>query len=196
MALTHWPAQILADYEVHEWRHATAILHTDFPAEFAEIIQVLSAFRLSRTQILTPGGRKSVISTALDSAFYALGWAERMFQTAILVDGHSTPTPTHKVDCFKNRVAFEIEWNNKTEFYDRDLNNFRLLFDLRVVSVGLILTRASNLQAIFNALGKGDSYGPSTTHMDKLVPRVFGGGAGGCPVVVFGIKDALYDAHL
>jgi len=33
------------------------------------------------------------------------------------------------VDCFKNRVAIEVEWNNKDPFYDRDLNNFRLLYD-------------------------------------------------------------------
>jgi len=41
-------------------------------------------------------------------------------------------TPTHKVDCFKNRVALEIEWNNKDPFFDRDRNNFRLLFDQRI----------------------------------------------------------------
>jgi hypothetical protein len=28
--------------------------------------------------------------------------------------------------------------------------------------------------------------------MDKLVPKVDGGAAGGCPVVAFGIKTALY----
>ena len=33
-------------------------------------------------------------------------------------------------------IALELEWNNKTEFYDRDLNNFRLLFDLRVALAG------------------------------------------------------------
>jgi hypothetical protein len=35
------------------------------------------------------------------------------------------PVPTHKIDNFKNRIGLEVEWNNKTEFYDRDLNNFR-----------------------------------------------------------------------
>ena len=43
-------------------------------------------------------------------------------------------SPTHRIDCFKNHVALEIEWNNKDPFYDRDLNNFRLLFDLRAIS--------------------------------------------------------------
>ena len=37
--------------------------------------------------------------------------------------------------------ALEIEWNNKDPFYDRDLNNFRLLFELRTVSVGVASRR-------------------------------------------------------
>ena len=62
-------------------------------------------------------------------------------------------TPTHKVDCYKNRVALEVEWNNKDLFYDRDLNNFRLLFELRAIDVGLIFTRCDELQDIFDELG-------------------------------------------
>jgi hypothetical protein len=58
--------------------------------------------------------------------------------------------------------TLELEWNNKTEFYDRDLNNLRLLFDLRVADVGVVITPCDELQEIFNALGKGSSYGPTT----------------------------------
>ncbi|MGH7006603.1 MAG: BglII/BstYI family type II restriction endonuclease, partial [Alphaproteobacteria bacterium] len=43
--------------------------------------------------------------------------------------------------------------------------------------------------------GKGASYGASTTHMSKLLPRLEGGGGGGCPVVVFGIGRANYVEH-
>ena len=93
---------------------------------------------------------------------------------------------------FKNSVAVEIEWNNKDPFFDRDLNNFRLLHGLRTVSVGVIITRSDELQEIFKSLGRGSSYGNSTTHMSKLLPRIEGGGAGGCPILVFGIKPSLY----
>ncbi len=96
------------------------------------------------------------------------------------------------MDCFKNRIAIEIEWNNKDPFFDRDLNNFRLLFDLRAISVGVIITLSDQLQTIFNSLRRGTSYGMSTTHMSKLVPRVQGGGGGGCPLLVLGITDKLY----
>lgn len=87
-------------------------------------------------------------------------------------------------------MALEVEWNNKDPFYDRDLNNFRLLFELRAVAVGVIVTRATELLDIFRKLGK--DAGRSSTHMEKLLPKVEGGGGGGCPVLVFGIKSSLY----
>ena len=108
------------------------------------------------------------------------------------MDEIAIDSPTHKVDCFKNGVAVEIEWNNKDPFFDRDLNNFRLLFELRAISVGVIITRCDELQQIFDAIGRGKSYGPSTTHMSKLLPRIDGGGGGGCPILVFGITKKLY----
>jgi hypothetical protein len=110
----------------------------------------------------------------------------------VVVDQHMMDTPTHKVDCFKNRIALEIEWNNKDPFFDRDLNNFRLLFELRAISVGIIITRCDELQEIFNELGRGKSYGASTTHLSKLIPKIEGGGGGGCPILVFGISKSLY----
>lgn len=120
------------------------------------------------------------------------GWVEKQFQTAIEVDGVRLDSPTHKVDCFRDGVALEIEWNNKDPFFDRDLNNFRLLFDLRAVSVSVILTRADELQDIVKDLGRGSSYGMSTTHMSKLLPKIEGGGGAGCPLLVFGIRKSLY----
>lgn len=110
----------------------------------------------------------------------------------MVVDDRTMDSPTHKVDCHRNRVALEIEWNNKDPFFDRDLNNFRLLFDLRAISVGIIITRCDDLQEIFNALGRGNSFGASTTHMGKLLPRIRGGSGGGCPILVVGITRKLY----
>lgn len=192
MALDVLPQKILDNYEVHEWRHAGVILKHDFPAEFADLVDALDGFQLLRSEVTAAGKNKSPIASRLDSVLYAKGWVEKAFATSIVVDGVVMDSPTHKVDCFKNRVAVEMEWNNKDPFYDRDLNNFRLLFELRAISVGVIITRCSSLQAIFDALGKGKSYGNSTTHMNKLLPRIQGGGGGGCPILVFGISDELY----
>lgn len=186
------PAEIAARYEVHEWRNGLAILSAAHPREWKEILAVLREFRLLRSNILKPGGRKSTIAEKLDGHFFQLGWKEKGFKTKIVVDDAEYDTPTHKVDCYKNRVALEVEWNNKDPFYDRDLNNFRLLFELRAIDVGLIVTRCDELQEIFDELGRGASYGSSTTHMAKLLPRIEGGGGGGCPIVVFGIRRAGY----
>lgn len=186
------PQKIRDLYEIHEWKHAVAVLSQDFPKEWIDILYVLENFRLLRSSILKPGGRKSPISEHIDSMFAARGWKERRFETSIHVDDAAHDSPTHNVDYYKNKVAVETEWNNKDPFYDRDLNNFRLLHQLDVISVGIIITRADSLQDIFNELGKGKSYGASTTHMSKLLPKIEGGGAGGCPVLVFGITKKLY----
>jgi hypothetical protein len=161
---------------------------------FLRSFKISSMFFLLKKSWLTKGGgRKSDVAGAIDQAFYQRGWIEKGFSTKILIDGSTMDSPTHKVDCFKNRVALEVEWNNKDPFFDRDLNNFRLLFDLRVVSVGVIITRADELQGVFDGLGRGSSYGSSTTHISKLLPRIEGGGGGGCPILALGIMKRSYD---
>ncbi len=192
MGIDILPKFIRENYEVHEWKHAIAVLKTDFPEEFQEVIDVLTEFRLRKSWIEVGGGRKSKVSNAIDDSLLSKGWIEKEFGTKIVIDEDSIESPTHKVDCVKNGVALEIEWNNKDPFFDRDLNNFRLLFELRAISVGIIVTRCDELQDVFVKLGRGKSYGASTTHMSKLLPKIEGGGGGGCPILVFGIKKTLY----
>src|SRR5438309_3175115 len=174
-------------YHVREWRNATGVLATACPNEWTDIIEVLRAFRLLRSEILTAGGGLSPISQQINAAFDGRGWKEKSFATRIVVDETEYISPTHAVDCFKGRVALEIEWSNKDPFFDRDLNNFRLLFDLRAVSVGVIITKSDELVPVFQKMGKEiwDKYGRSTTWMGKLRPRIEGGGGGGCPILVF-----------
>lgn len=186
------PPFVRENYEAYEWKHASAILTQDFPQEWNDLMEMLTTLRLQKSWITVGGGNKSKLALFVDRFLVARGWVEKQFQTAIEVDGKRLDSPTHKVDCFRNGIALEVEWNNKDPFFDRDLNNFRLLFDLRAVSVGVILTRADALQDIFNDLGRGSSYGNSTTHMSKLLPRIEGGGGAGCPLIVFGITRSLY----
>lgn len=217
MSVLLFPQNIRDNYEIEEYRNGISILKNVYPNEWQDLIELLSQFVLRRSEILAPGGRKSTVADQLDSFLYARGWGETEFKTAIHLDEYElvklathngrntvTPTlrnssvtevPTHKIDCFKNKVAIEVEWNNKDPFFDRDLNNFRLLFDLGAVAVGVIITRASELQDLFKDLGKGASYGASTTHMGKLRSKLFGQGSGGCPVIAIGIKTSLYDEN-
>jgi len=190
-----FPADLHQKFEIYEWRNATAIMEGDHLEEFQDLKTVLRNFVLMKSAILTAGGRKSPIAVAVDGAFARRGWQERRFKTKTVVDDTERNTPTHGVDYFKSGIAIEMEWNNKDPFYDRDLNNFRLLHELGVIDVGIIITRSTELQQIFDELGKGASYGPSTTHMSKLIPRIEGRGAGSCPIIAIGITRKAYDPH-
>ena len=195
MGIELLPKAVRQNYDVAERHHACAILNTDFPTEWNDLMKGLSQLSLPKTQILTPGGGKSPISKAINGFFYEREWQEKQFDVRVTVDGEITLSPTHHVDYYKNRVAIETEWNNKDPFYDRDLTTFRLLFELNVLSVGVIITRADELQQLFDKLGKGKSYGQSTTHMSKLVPRLHNRASGGCPVLALGMKASLYDSE-
>lgn len=180
-------------YEIYDWRNAAAILSTVHPEEASDIADVLGRFRLNHSDISVGGGNKSKVSRFMDSGLYARGWQEKSFDTKFIVDSVEYPSPTHSVDCVKGRVALEVEWNNKDPFFDRDLNNFRLLYDLRIIDVGIIVTRATSLEVVLRTVGRATTtYGKATTHTDKLYPKIQGGGAGGCPVLVFGITGGAY----
>lgn len=193
MTISSIPNELRTKYRFEERHHACGILANDFPDEWRDLLDCLRSFTLRRSAVVTRGGSRSAIPSEIDRCLNQRGWTERRFDIQIVVDGAASPTPTHKIDNFKNRVAIEVEWNNKTEFYDRDLNNFRLLHQLGVLSVGVIITRQSELQQLFNELGRGRSFGASTTHWDKLIPKVNGGGAGGCPLLLVGLGRECYD---
>ncbi|MBL8575825.1 MAG: restriction endonuclease [Mesorhizobium sp.] len=189
---------LLNGWECYDWRNGYTILQHVHRKEWSDILNVLGLFRLMHSDIVAKGkGNKSAIAASIDTKFYGLGWVEHKFETSIVVDQVKSDSPTHAVDCFHGKIALELEWNNKDPFFDRDLNNFRLLFDLRICEVGVVVTRATSLQAWLNAnhktFGKQPgTYSVSTTHMDKLKPKIVGGGAGGCPVMIFAMTPALY----
>jgi hypothetical protein len=195
MALDLIPNRLRKRYVFEERHHATSILASDFPEEFNDILLCLDAFHLKKSSIVVPGGARSTIPISIDGFLGTRKWTAKSFDIKITVDDKPIPIPTHKIDNFKHRVGVEVEWNNKTEFYDRDLNNFRLLWEMRVLSVGVVITRLSELQDLFDSLGIGEKYGNSTTHWNKLIPKVDSGGAGGCPLLLVGMGMACYDAE-
>lgn len=188
-----FPEDIRALYQIEERHHASAILKTDFPEQWNDLIDVLREFKLKRSEISAKGGNKSPIARGLDSLFFARKWLEKSFEIRVTADGRETLAPTHHVDYFKNRIAIETEWNNKDPFFDRDLTTFRLLFELNVLSVGIIITRADELNQLFKDVGKKTAAGASTTHMAKLIPKMRNRASGGCPVLAFGITMKKYD---
>lgn len=195
MAIRKIPRDIARDYQIEERHHASAILRSDFPKQWRDLVEVLREFRLKHSDLSRPGGNKSPIARSLDALFFERGWEEKSFEIKVLVDGRETLAPTHHVDYYKNGVAVETEWNNKDPFFDRDLTTFRLLFELNALSVGLIITRADELQDLFLEVGKKTAAGMATTHMSKLIPKMYNRASGGCPVLAFGITKRKYDPH-
>ena len=101
MALEQLPKFIQERYTIKEWRHASSILTTDFPELFDEKCDVLNRFRLKKSWVVVGGGSKTKIAAWIDSEMTKLGWKERQFKTAFMVDDRRIESPTHKVDCFK-----------------------------------------------------------------------------------------------
>ena len=140
----HFPKELAEKYEFHQWKHACAILKSDFPSEWKDLVAMLSEFLLLKSWIIKGGGNKTELAKWIDAFLGERGWVEKQFATSVIVDENKMESPTHRIDCYKNRIALELEWNNKDPFFDRDLNNFRLLFDLRAISVALLLLDVTN----------------------------------------------------
>jgi len=198
MAYTDYiPADILALYETHDYKHAACILAKEFPIEFGEICTALRTFRFVEADVTTPGGRESQIPKKFSNILRPMGWAESQLNSQLVIDGATVVShDTHKIDYLKGRVAFDLEWNSKDQTYDRDLYAFRTFFEYDKISIGVLVTRGAAMTAYFNGLGEEikKKYGASTTHIDKLLPRLSAGRNGGCPVLVFGITPRLLTA--
>ncbi|MGL4812945.1 MAG: BglII/BstYI family type II restriction endonuclease, partial [Beijerinckiaceae bacterium] len=104
------PDDIRDRFDVHDWRNGLAILSSVYTQEWQDILAVLRGFRLLRSDIIKPGKNKSDIAAKIDGHLTELGWVEKSFDTRIVVDEKEYRTPTHSVDCYKNRVALEVEW--------------------------------------------------------------------------------------
>ncbi len=103
MALSDFPKFIRENYEIHECRHASAILQADFASEYEDLCDVLSRFRLLKSALVVGGGRKSDVAGWIDGEFEVKGWRERHFDTKIVVDESETKSPRPVKDQMKQR---------------------------------------------------------------------------------------------
>ena len=155
------------------------------------------------------GGNESPIPKKFDCLLYPHGWREIRITGDLIVKlyprqnaqrrGRFSDEPFdqimlegyidgHNIDFVKNKVAFDLEWNSKDQTFDRDLMAMRTYFDCGLIDVGVIVTRAEELNDIFRKLGILAKYGASTTWMGKLLPRLKSRRNGGCPILAVGIK--------
>jgi Restriction endonuclease BglII len=230
------PGRLLDRFRFVETRSATAVLQATNPDEFADMVSVLDRFFLDVDRIVRPGGSKHKVARELDTAFRDAGWREARYEqtleTRLHIErwepageqrGHTRVDVSnfggHKIDNVKSRVGLDVEWNPKDGNLDRDLSNFRALYDAGQLDVGIILTRMQDgLRSLFATViaeakawtGReetdaiwqervrktpDDPLGTSTTsNMEKLIPRIERGDGGGCPVLAIAITDVCYSA--
>lgn len=195
-------------YEYGVTRYADLILRDAFPERYRDLCLTLQEFRINVHEILKGGGSRASHTRRFDGLLEHRGWGKRNITISKLIDDRTIhATKGHEIDMFATGaandpypgVAVEMEWNNKDPFFDRDLLNFMALHREGALAVGIIVTRGPELQRIVGPTVKSGErtpsvkYGSSTTHWDKLVPRINLGGGGECPLLVIGIEPARID---
>ena len=168
------------------------------------------------------GGNESPIPKKFDDVLYPYGWREIRISGDLIVKKYPRQTAQrrgrfadepyevetiegyidgHNIDFLKNRVAFDLEWNSKDQTFDRDLLAMRTYFDCGLIDVGVIVTRAEELNEIFKNEkdDKGQplmkKYVASTTWMGKLTYRLDSRRNGGCPILAIGIRKGSVEGY-
>ena len=213
---------LLDKFEFYSYGHALEILHDAFPQEWKELQACLRKLHLTLGDIKKAGGNESPIPKKFDDILYPYGWREIRISGDLLVKKYPRQTAQrrgrfasepyeedliegyidgHNIDFLKNRVAFDLEWNSKDQTFDRDLLAMRTYFECRLVDVGVIVTRAQDLDEIFkkekdeNGQPLIKKYGASTTWMGKLLYRLDSRRNGGCPILAIGIKKGCVEEY-
>ncbi len=131
--------------------HAGAILDKDFPEALREISGVLIDVVVPITEIIGSGGGESKGTQRMRRALAESGWLKEKYEVRKIINGVEKESISHEVDHVKRfekgEIAFEIEWNNKDPFFDRDLENFKRLHNEGAISLGIIVTRGETLHA-------------------------------------------------
>lgn len=139
-------------FDIQFISHAKSILTGEFSPQLEELAGVLAGLSLPITEIIGSGGGETRFTQRTRNALAQLGWKKHNFVVAKIIDGKEKESTSHEVDHVRTvpnvgTIGCEIEWNNKDPFFDRDLENFKRLHAEGAISVGVIITRGSSLQA-------------------------------------------------
>lgn len=139
-------------FDIQYISHAQSILTGEFAPQLKELAEVLGKLSLPISEIIGSGGGETRFTQRTRNALTKLGWQKHNFVISKTIDGVEKESTSHEVDHVKTvpmvgTIGCEIEWNNKDPFFDRDLENFKRLHAEGAISVGIIITRGSSLQA-------------------------------------------------
>lgn len=206
-----------------ETNSAAAIMKAVCPAEWADIVSVLSTYRLDPRFWLKAGGNRGDIAEQIDGEFSRRGWQETRLDLetrGILFarDGSKVgelpaiQQEGYLVDNFKNRIVLDVEWNAKDGNLDRDLASYRSWFDAGLISAGVIITKdrlsllalARRLWAEYQqSLPEADRIAKlpidlttsTVTAFDKALLRVRRGVMGTCPVLIVAANESTWNGQ-
>lgn len=180
-------------YTVRNVNYGIELLGSAFPDHLDSLVRCLEGWKPSWDDVRAPGGNLSIPSQQFVKVFNRDGWRETEFELETRLQGVATIARTHKLDLFRPAnptypgIGVELEWNNKDEFFDRDLINFEALHRARGLAVGIVMTRGPELQEQLKDEDR-QRWGDRTTHWEKLVPRLDLGRGGATPIIAFGIE--------
>ncbi len=145
-------------WEILALNYADVISENEFPDQIESICSILDNWSLEiENHIIKRGGGQADQTIEITQEFNKNNWLTNditienkiTFENTFL-DRISTST-THKIDHFAQGnndklLAIEIEWNNKDEFFDRDFQAMRRLYEAHVIELGIIITRGPELE--------------------------------------------------
>lgn len=206
-----------------ESNSAAAVIKAVCPGEWADIVEVLSTYRLDPKNWLKAGGNRGDIAEQIDDEFGRRGWAETRLdlETRGLLfdkDGNSAGVlpiirqEGYLVDNFKNRIVLDVEWNAKDGNLDRDLAAYRAWFDAGIISAGVIITKdrlslltlARRLWADYQQTLPEDQRvtklpidltTSTVTAFDKAQMRMRRGVMGSCPVLIVAASGSTWNGQ-
>jgi hypothetical protein len=204
-----------------ESNSAAAIIKAVCPAEWEDIVDVLSTYRLDPNSWLKAGGNRGDIAAQLDDRFGRKGWREARLDLetkGLLISKEGEcidELPAiyqegYLVDNYKNRIVLDVEWNAKDGNLDRDLASYRSWYEAGVISAGVIITKDrrallqlarrlwTDYQATLpdeqrNARLPVDLASATVTAFDKAQMRVRRGVMGSCPVLIVAATEATWN---
>lgn len=214
------PDNVAGNFDFYNYNHAVEIITQAFPEEWGDIMSALSAFSLKISDLAESGGSETNIPGKFDVVLYPRKWRNVKITGDLHIKFYDKIIDQKKyedfstkesmisgfiagqhVDYLKGRVALGIEWNKKDVAFDRVLTAMRTFYECNLISAGVIITRSGDLNDAFREICDDDGkpilrkYGSSSTWVGKLLPRIESRQAGGCPLLVVGIKKSCIEGY-
>ena len=146
-------------WEVADINDAALLFAHHFAEECDFLQNALSGWELKLEEhIIKRGGGLADQTKSLTDIFVKQGWKKNNIAIQKSISFQHTYDPiisqnsnTHEIDhLIENKhgkkIALEIEWNNKDEFFDRDFQAMRRLYEENIIEGGIIITRGPSLE--------------------------------------------------